>query len=227
METYDFVMLAVVIGATIIGAYKGLAWQVASVASLVVSYFVALHYSPQLAPYLMEEEPFNRFLAMLILYAGTSVVIWMLFRLVAGFIDRLRLKEFDRQMGALLGAAKGVLLCIAITFFAVSMTDASWRDQILHSKSGYYIGYLIDRAEPVMPEEIRRVIGPHLRKLDSQLDHEHVDHGQEFRPGYQPPVPAAIDGPTAVDQTDPFAEPRTAQPPSAFGNPPPGGQFGG
>lgn len=201
MQTYDFVMILVLVGATIIGAWKGLAWQIASLASLVVSYFVALKYSPQLAPHLMDDAPFNRFLAMLILYAATSVMIWMIFRLVAGLIDRVRLKEFDRQMGAVLGAAKGVLLCVAITFFAVSMTSEGWRDQILSSKSGYYIGSLIDRAEPVMPEEIRRVIGPHLKELDSQLEHDHVDYGghadepvdhASHGTGYAP-APASID----------------------------------
>ncbi len=186
MDTYDYVMIVVLLGAIIIGAWKGLAWQIASLASLVVSYFVALKFSSQLAPYLMDEAPFNKFLAMLVLYAGTSVAIWMIFRLVAGFIDRLRLKEFDRQMGALLGAAKGVLLCVAITFFAVSMTNESWRDKIIHSKSGYYIAVLIDHARPVMPEEIQRVIGPHLDEFDSQIPHDHVDYGSGHDHGSPP-----------------------------------------
>lgn len=206
LGTYDYVMIIVLIGATIIGAWKGLAWQVASLASLVISYFVALKFSPQLAPYLMEEAPFNRFLAMLVLYAGTSVAIWWMFRIVASFIDRVRLKEFDRQMGALLGAAKGVLLCVAITFFAVSMTNESWRDEIINSKSGYYIATLIDRAEPVMPDEIKRVIGPHLQKLHSEIPHnvdyhglddphEREHHAGESHPSeFGEPVPASIDG---------------------------------
>ena len=50
------------------------------------------------------------------------MAIWLVFRLVSGLIDRVRLKEFDRQMGALFGAAKGVLLCVAITFFAVTLS---------------------------------------------------------------------------------------------------------
>ena len=209
MGIYDYVMIVVLIGATIIGAWKGLAWQVASIASLTVSYFVALQYSPVLAPRLPADAPFNRFLAMLILYAACSVAIWWLFRLVAGVIDRVRLKEFDRQMGALLGAAKGILLCVAITFFAVSMTSESWRDEIINSKSGYYIATLIDHAKPVMPEEIQSIIGPHLDRLHSEIPHDHVDHetghgetghehsSDEFGDGQDEargPQPALIDG---------------------------------
>ena len=55
---------------------------------------------------------------MLVLYVVTSLAIWLLFRLVSGFIDRLRLKEFDRQLGGVFGAIKGGLWCVVITFFA-------------------------------------------------------------------------------------------------------------
>ena len=60
--------------------------------------------------------PLNRFIAMFIIYLVCALVIWGIFRLVSGFIDRLKLKEFDRQMGAVVGLIKGGLLCIAITF---------------------------------------------------------------------------------------------------------------
>ena len=38
-----------------------MAWQIASLASLVVSYFAALRFSAQLAPYFGEQAPLNRF----------------------------------------------------------------------------------------------------------------------------------------------------------------------
>jgi membrane protein required for colicin V production len=181
MQIYDIVMIAVLVLAVVFGAWKGLAWQVASLASLVVSYFLALRFSTQLAPYISDREPLNRFVAMLLIYMVTGIVIWLLFRLVAGFMDRLKLKEFDRQMGALVGLAKGGLLCIAITFFAVSLTEDPYRQSILTSHSGHYIGYVLDRAQVVMPEEIHGVLEPYLDELDSQLEHDHVEfdiHGQ-------------------------------------------------
>jgi len=112
MELYDICMLVVLVGTTVFGAWKGMAWQVASSASLVASYAVALRFSAQLAPRFGEQAPLNRFIAMFVLFAGTSLVIWLLFRVVAGFLNRMRLKEFDRQMGALFGAAKGSLRLI-------------------------------------------------------------------------------------------------------------------
>lgn len=175
MQYYDIIMLVVLVVAMVFGAWKGFAWQLASLASLVVSYFAALRFSGQLAPYISANEPMNRFVAMLLIYVVTGAVVWLLFRLVAGFIDRLKLKEFDRQMGALLGLAKGGLLCIVITLFAVSLASETQRQEILHSRSGYYIGYVIDRAHMVMPEEIHDRVRPYLERLDRQLEHQHVD----------------------------------------------------
>jgi membrane protein required for colicin V production len=168
MELYDICMLVVLAGATLFGAWKGMAWQIASTASLVVSYAVALRFSPQLAPHFGEQAPLNRFIAMFVLYVGTSIAIWLAFRIVAGFLNRVRLREFDRQMGALFGAAKGVLLCIAITFFAVTLS-AKARGLVLQSRSGHYIAVLLDRAEAVMPPELHQVLDPYLHKLEREL----------------------------------------------------------
>ncbi len=185
MQTYDFIMLLVLAGATMFGFVKGLAWQVAYIASLVVSYFVALNFSAQLAPKFGQVEPWNRFIAMLVIYIGCSLVIWILFRGVSGFIDRVKLKEFDRQMGALVGFGRGVLWCVAITFFAVTLVE-SQRNQILSSRSGHYIAQLLDKTDAVVPKEIHDVIGPYLDRARSEID--------PSRAGVEPP--AGADWPT-------------------------------
>jgi membrane protein required for colicin V production len=91
MQPYDLIMLVVLGSATLFGFWKGLAWQIASLASLVVSYFVALRFADRIAPMVSAHEPWNKFLAMLIIYAAASLVIWMLFRVVSGVIDRVKL----------------------------------------------------------------------------------------------------------------------------------------
>ena len=168
MQPYDLAMIAVLAAATLLGFFKGMARQVASLASLVASYFVALHLSPSVAGHLNQPEPLNRFIAMLLIYLITSLVIWLVFRKVSQAIDRVQLKEFDRQVGGLFGAAKGVLLCVAITFFAVSLSAAS-RQTVLASRSGYYIARLIHQAGPVMPTEIHALLDPYLTELEQQL----------------------------------------------------------
>jgi membrane protein required for colicin V production len=153
-----------------------MAWQIASLASLIVSYFASLRFSTQLAPVFGESAPLNRFVAMLVIYVGTSLVIWMLFRLVAGVIDKVRLESFDKQLGAMFGFAKGVLLCVVITFFAVAALPPAQGEAIVASKSGRYIVALLDKSHSVFPPEIHQVVDPYLNKIEERLNPNHQPH---------------------------------------------------
>ena len=172
-------MIVVLAGATAFGFWKGMAWQIASIASLTVSYVAALTFSPRLAPFMGDEAPWNRFIAMLVIYLLTSMLIWMIFRGVHNAIDRVQLREFDRQIGALFGIAKGVLLCIAITMFAVTLLPEEKREKVLDSKSGHYIAKLLHKADQVMPEEMHDVLHPYIHKAQETLDPDYVPHDED------------------------------------------------
>jgi membrane protein required for colicin V production len=169
IQGYDIVMLVVLLVAVLYGVWKGLAWQVASLASLFLSGFVAVHFSPSLAPYFSAQEPWNRFLAMFILYVVVSLGIWVVFRLISNAIERVKLKEFDRQMGALFGLIKGVLLTIVITFFMVTLGEDS-RQIVLKSYSGDAIARLTRHAVPILPEDIRTTYGKYIDDFEKKLD---------------------------------------------------------
>jgi membrane protein required for colicin V production len=183
MPTYDLLMLLVLVAATIFGFYKGMAWQIAAMASFVLSYFVALKFGDQLAPVFGDAAPWNKFVAMLAIYVGCSLAIWLAFRLVSGAIDRVKLKEFDHQMGALLGLAKGVLWCVAITFFAVTLLPEIQKENILASRSGRYIVVLLNKTDAVVPPEIHEVIGPVLHRIEERLNPngQPDDHQQDLQ----------------------------------------------
>lgn len=183
MAMYDVIMLAVLLAATVFGAWKGVAWQIASIASIVVSYFVAYNLRNPVASMMSAAPPWNMFLAMLILFVVTSALIWIAFHFLKDFIDRVRLKEFDHQAGALLGAAKGVLLCVVATLFSLTLLRDHQRQQVVDSHSGYYIALLLDRSHAVIPDDIHDVLEPYIHSLDERLDNptahthddEHVD----------------------------------------------------
>lgn len=168
MQIYDIIMIGVLVAAAAFGMIKGLAWQIAALGSLVASYFVALRFSPPLAELFGDHAPWNRFAAMALLYVLTGAGIWYLFRFVNDFMNRLKLREFDRQLGMLFGAAKGVALCVVLTFFAVTLSDRS-RDAVLESRSGHYIAVLLAKADAVMPPELHQVLDPYLRRLEQEL----------------------------------------------------------
>ena len=182
MQTYDMLMLLVLVVATLFGFWKGMAWQIASLASLVVSYFVALKFADQLAPMISNHAPWNKFVAMLAIYIATSFVIWTMFRLISGAIDRVKLDGFDHQMGGLFGLAKGVLGCIAITFFAVTILPQAQKDSIIASRTGEYIIVFLDKAHSIVPPEVHDVIHPYVQRIEQRLDPNHQSSpGHDFQ----------------------------------------------
>jgi membrane protein required for colicin V production len=146
-----------------------MAWQIASLASLAVSYIAALQFSERLAPTFGDTAPWNRFVAMLVIYVVTSFIIWTAFRLVSGLIDKVRLEAFDKQLGAMFGFFKGVLLCVAVTFFAVTLLPPTQGELIVGSQSGQYIVQFLQKADAVMPPELHEVVDPYLHRVQQRL----------------------------------------------------------
>jgi membrane protein required for colicin V production len=208
MESYDLIMLIVLAGATLFGAWKGLAWQIASLSSIFASYFIAFQFRHALAPLIHASPPWNMFLAMLILYLGSSLAIWLAFRFVSNLIERVQLKEFDRHAGAVLGFIRGMLWCAIITLFAVTLLGEEKKRAIVHSRSGYYIAVLLDRSHAVMPDEVHQVLAPYVHSLDERL-------GDKPRYAHQLDESAAGDSETALDGGGFPADSRIESPPEA------------
>ena len=169
MSLYDIVMIIIFLGSIWFGFWKGLSWQIASLASIFLSYFVAVTFPDAIAQYISAEPPFNRFAAMLILFIGTSLVVWTIFGSISKSIKKMELKGFDRQAGAILGAFKGAVLCMVVTMFAVSLLGESARDSIHRSKTGFYVVRGIDELSGIAPNELAQFIHPYIEDFRENI----------------------------------------------------------
>ena len=168
MSIYDIVMLVIFLGSVIFGYRKGLAWQIASLAAIVLSYFVAINFRNPVARLISVEAPWNQFAAMLLLFLGTSLVVWTIYASTSRKIKRLELKGFDRQAGAVVGIFKGSILCMLVTVFAVSLFSST-RNMVHNSKSGYYVVMGIEQFSRFTPTELAQFLNPHLEQYRNNL----------------------------------------------------------
>ena len=171
MEIYDLFMIGIVAIAVVLGAMKGLAWQIASAAALAGSYVVAITFYPQLATHIDADEPWNKYLAMFALYLGTSFVVWIAFAFVRRMIEKVEMKGFDRQAGAVVGLINGCIGCLFVTFFAITLpflNDAQ-KTAICHSHSGKVMASAVETLKYGLPEDVDQVVRPYLDELDKKL----------------------------------------------------------
>jgi membrane protein required for colicin V production len=168
IEGYDLVMLGILAAAAVLGYFKGLVWQIAWIAGIAASSYVAIRFGGPLAPFFGQQAPWNKLIAMLALYVATSLAVWLVFRVVSGAINAIHLSAFDHQLGLLLGLAKGALLCVVITFFAVTLAPG-YRDQIVASRSGRIVAELIVRADQYLPKDVVETVDPFVKQFEDQL----------------------------------------------------------
>ena len=180
MESYDVVMFVIVGIMILVGAWKGLAWQIAIVASIIVSFWVAISFEKSLADLLtVVDSPWNSYIAMILLYLGTSLGIWFLFACSARFIEKLELKGFDRQMGAIIGVVNGILVCCVLTLFASMCGNEKLDTSLTRSKSAPYINHVLNQIRPLIPEKYSETVNPHFDHLQEILDREPMAEVEE------------------------------------------------
>ena len=193
MTLYDYSMIAILLGAMGFGYVKGLAWQIASIAAIVVSYTVAVNFRDPVSQMLQAEPPWNRIGAMFILFVGCSLGIWVLYAYLSKSIKRAELKGFDRQAGALVGGIKGVLLCMVVTMFSVSLLGEKVHDSIHHSKLGPFVVRGISQVSSIVPDELAPYVDPHVESFYEQLGHDGQTPLNQY-PAYQGSYTSSYNG---------------------------------
>lgn len=159
MTIYDGVMIGLILAGMIWGAIRGITWQIASIASLVLAFFFAHQVSGYIAPYIPGEPAIKRAGSMLAAYVVMSAGVFFLAWSVRATLKKIKFEAYDRHLGMVLGGIEGALLGIVGTLFVVGLSPGS-RDPIFSSTSGRVVASVMDSAGPVLPEEVRKVVEP-------------------------------------------------------------------
>jgi uncharacterized membrane protein required for colicin V production len=170
---YDLLTLGILMYAMFRGAMKGIVWQLATIAALLMCFFFSGTLSAAVAPFIRVEPPMNQWIAMLILYLGFSFVSFGIARVAHEMIESMRIEALDRHLGAILGLVKGGMFSLFLTFFLVTLSHSA-RESIINSESGYVAAVVIDRLDPVIPGDLHALLEPYIRRLDApEIEREH------------------------------------------------------
>ena len=161
MTVYDAAMVGVIVAGMVWGAWRGITWQLASIASLVLGYSVSTPLSAQLAPRFPGEPAVARGLAMLAVYIGVSAGVFLVAWIVRATLRRMQFEAFDRHLGMILGGLEGALLGLVATLFVVSLAPRS-REPIFSSPAGKVVGQVMVALGPILPKEARDIVDPLL-----------------------------------------------------------------
>ncbi len=127
-------MIAVVVLSAIVGAVRGLTFELLSLAGWIAAWFAGLLLGPWLAPHLpigAVGSPLNVVASFACAFIVVLIVWGLMARIISAAVKRTLLSPVDRLLGAVFGMARGVaalLAIVAVLSLSPAMTTAAWRD---------------------------------------------------------------------------------------------------
>ncbi|MCW5654387.1 CvpA family protein [Hydrogenophaga sp.] len=160
MVTTDWVLLAVLLVSVLIGIWRGLVYEVLSLASWVVAFVAAQAFADDVAARLPMDglsEPLRLAAAFLLVFIAAAFAGGLVAWLVKKLVTTVGLRPVDRVLGGAFGLARAVvmLLGVAVVVSVMQMQNAAWW------KSSGTAGVLtatLQEIRPLLPEPVARHI---------------------------------------------------------------------
>lgn len=154
----DGVLLTALLLSILIGLWRGLVYEVLSLAGWVAAFVVAQAYASVLAQWLPLHgwvPAWRMALAFVLLFVGTAfaagLVAWLIKRMVAS----VGLRPIDRVLGGAFGLARGLLILLGAAL-VVNMT--SWRSEAAWqtARVATFLGESVHTLRPLLPNSLAR-----------------------------------------------------------------------
>ncbi len=123
---FDVVMLAVLLLSTVVGAWRGLVFELMSLMGWFAAYFAAQWGTLAVSPHIpvgAPGSPLNHAAAFALIFLVALIGWGLLARLLKALVTATLLGGFDRLLGALFGAVRGLVLLLAL---AAVVTRTPW-----------------------------------------------------------------------------------------------------
>ena len=160
MPVLDWIFLAVLAVSLLLGAWRGLVYEVLSVISWIAAFVLAQWFAPDAAAMLPIAGAGEavRYAAgfvavfLAVVFAG-GLLAWLIKKLV----QAVGLRPIDRMLGAMFGLLRGVvvLLAAAIVINMTALHNAQWWTE---SKGAGLATAALKGLKPVLPERFGRYL---------------------------------------------------------------------
>ncbi len=160
MTAVDWILLGVLGFSMLLGAWRGLVYEVLSVLGWVVSFFVAQWFAPDLAtrlPVQSASDPVRYAAAFVLIFIAAVFAAGLLAFVVKKLVAAVGLAPIDRVLGAAFGVLRGVILLLAATV-VIDMTalkSSSWWQE---SKGAPVLTATLKALKPVLPEQFAKYL---------------------------------------------------------------------
>lgn len=160
MAVLDWILLTVLLVSLVVGAWRGLVYEVLSVLGWAASFYVAQWAAPQVAtllPLQSASEPVRYAAAFVLIFIAAVFAAGLLAFLLKKLVEAMGLRPVDRTLGAAFGLVRGLILLLAATV-VISMTALRSSNWWLESQGAVALTATLKGLKPVLPEQFAKVL---------------------------------------------------------------------
>jgi membrane protein required for colicin V production len=155
MSSTDWILLALLAASMLLGALRGLVYEVLSVMGWIAAFLLAQWFAPTVSEKLPMQgsgETLRFAAAFVLVFIASVFAAGLLSALMKKLISAVGLRPVDRILGAIFGAFRGLILLLAL-IVVVHMTALHESEWWLESKGGPMLMTLLKGLRPMLPEK--------------------------------------------------------------------------
>jgi len=153
-------MVAVLAASFLLGAWRGLVYEVLSVISWIAAFVLAQWFAPQVAARLPmggTAEALRYASGFLLIFMGVVFAGGLLAWITRKLVQAVGLRPIDRTLGALFGLLRGAVLLLAAAV-VINMTPLQRGGWWTDSKGADASTSALKALKPVLPEQFRQYL---------------------------------------------------------------------
>ena len=160
MPVLDWIFVAVLVVSLLVGAWRGLVYELLSLVNWIAAFLLAQWFAPDVAHYLPVANATE-----VVRYAAGFVVVFVVALFVGGLlafgvrklVEAVGLRPVDRVLGALFGLARGAVVLLALVVVAgmTPLVKSPWWQE---SAGAGVATVALNGLKPVLPEEFGKYL---------------------------------------------------------------------
>jgi len=160
ISAVDWALLAVLLVSVLVGAWRGVVYEVLSVLAWLAAYVLAQWFAlamGKLLPLSGASETVRYVAGFAVVFVSTLIGCTLLITLLKKFVSVVGLRPIDRALGAVFGLVRGVLLLLLVVL-VISRTPFQRHEGWQASEGIRWLANVAKIVVPMLPTEVSRYL---------------------------------------------------------------------
>ena len=160
MTFVDWALIGILGLSFVVGAWRGLVFEVLSVFVWIAAFVLAQWFAPDVAaklPMAGTGQSLRYAAGFVLIFIGTAFVAGLIVQLIKKMVAAVGLRPVDRTLGAVFGLLRGAILLLAIAV-VMNMTALKSQADWQASQGAAMLTELLTKLKPLLPQEFGKYL---------------------------------------------------------------------